>query len=158
MSVWTQLDEHLPSFGAGRHTPVLSTVDSTGWPVSVRCRALQDREGAQRRFLLWLPAQIPAASGPAMLLWHRHDQNFANTAALSIAGVARLDEVPAVFVVNRLTAAVNLKRNFSPQAFVRMERRAMEYLRVHGLKQPDFRWSDFDDIVRELTDDDPGRT
>ena len=151
---WETLTEHLPSFGAGRDTPVLSTVDSTGWPVSARCRAHQEGE----RFLLWLPVGMPVLSGPAMLLWHRHDENFAHPTALSVAGEVRLDSRPAVFRVDHLVAAVNLRPGFSPEAFGRMERAAMEYLRLHGLTQPDFRWSDFDDIVREIENDNPGRT
>lgn len=138
MNVWALLDEHLPAFA----DPVLSVVDDEGWPVSCRCRVERDGDDG------FLVSCAGIGSGPAVLLWHSHDDRFAATRALSVGGALDATGRPARFRVTRLVAAVNLPgREFSPDEFGRLAACAKAYLDERGLAPPELRWSDFDELA-----------
>nr|ABI22125.1 hypothetical protein [Streptomyces lavendulae] len=80
MSVWHKIDDYLHLFSS----PVLSFRDPDGFPFSLRCRPRQDRDTGL--MVVRLPEGVPAAEGPAWLLWHSHDEEFGSLQALAVSG------------------------------------------------------------------------
>jgi hypothetical protein len=79
MTFWTDLDARLYRFAV----PVLSVIDTDGYPFSLRCRVRPDR--AADAFHAELPPDAPVAEGPAWLLWHTHDDDFDTQQTLAVS-------------------------------------------------------------------------
>lgn len=78
--MWPQIEKYLPEFASA----VLTGVDHTGAPYSVRCRPVL--RAAEQVVQIALPPAAPLQSGPACLLCHTHNARLWNLKSLVVRG------------------------------------------------------------------------
>ncbi|MGI8576129.1 MAG: hypothetical protein ACR2MA_12575 [Egibacteraceae bacterium] len=81
--MWHEIERYVPSFPDA----VLSAVDNSGYPVSVRCRPRLD---AHREVLLLdTDPFIGGVEGPASMLFHTHDERLVKMRSCVLRGSLR---------------------------------------------------------------------
>lgn len=83
--MWQQIEKYLPGFPSA----VLSGLDMSGDPYSLRCRPVL--EPVQQRLRLSLFAAPALQPGPACLLCHRHDERLWNLKSFVVRGTLERD-------------------------------------------------------------------
>ncbi len=127
---------------------VLSTVDETGFPVSVRCRPVPDRDvgGLQ----VQVPGELPVRPGPASLLWHKHDAELWHQRSFLVRG--RLAQIDGVWWVmpNRLVPGIGYGGIRGTIRFARDARRtAGRYLAARNLPRPSVPWDEINAVKKD---------
>jgi hypothetical protein len=130
-----EIAKHLGEFGSA----VLSWVDSTGYPFSLRCHPVVDE--AKQVLSLDLPSYAPATSGPAGLLCHRHDERLFGLRSFLVRGsleqrVDRWCFRPIRFVPGAGVSGIIGDLRFTRKA----QAQAKRYLAVRGLPRPAIPW------------------
>ncbi|MBP2329381.1 hypothetical protein JOF56_009766 [Kibdelosporangium banguiense] len=145
MSAWKELDLYLHLFTS----PVLSFVDEDGYPFSLRLRPRHDRDADLMR--LDLPQAVTPVAGPAWLLWHRHDEDIADIAALAIQGKLTKDDDGWTFKPERVIPGPGLGPGGWGEAIQAMTDNAARYVEQRGLTQPDrIPWEGLEAIARKV--------
>lgn len=128
---------------------VLTFIDESGYPYSVRCRAEPEGDGGLVR--VHIPSGVPVAPGPAGLLCHSHDQELWNQQSFTARGRIRRHGGACVFSPESHVEGLG---KGGLRGLIRMmltgRRRADEYLRVRGLSRPAVPWEDLKAIKREV--------
>ena len=133
-------------------TAVLSTVDATGYPISVRCAPQLDAAGEIIR-LGPLPPLLAGQTGKACLLFHRHDERLEGLRQLLIKGALSAQDGAAVLRPSEfVTANGRPDTDVMPHAgrplhmlqFLLLGRRkAREYLAKRGAPWPPIPYDEF---------------
>jgi len=84
--MWTELVRELNDFPDA----VLSCVDTSGYPFSIRCKP--DADYGSQCLGIELPEYIDFQSGPAWLLCHRHDEALWNLKSFTVKGLLEQDD------------------------------------------------------------------
>jgi hypothetical protein len=118
---------------------VLSGVDASGGPVSLRCRPRHD---AQRGVLRCRRAPgVDLQDGPASLLWHGHDDKLAHLRSLQVHGTLVTDGAEWVVTPHRVVPGLGMRGPLGDlRVFLAARRRAARYLAARGLPRPRVPW------------------
>lgn len=137
MNLWDEIDQSLHLFAR----TVLTFTDIDGYPFSVRTYARQDRR--ENVFRITMPEGVPAASGPAWLLWHTHDDNLDVQHTLAVRG--ELVDEDGCWLVRPERV---MSQKHGPED---ADRASDRYLRDRGLAVPDdFPWADLEPLARQV--------
>jgi hypothetical protein len=135
--MWPDIVRRLPQFPSA----VLSGVDGSGYPVSVRCTPQPD--GAAQVLRLALPAGLDLQPGPAWLLCHRHDERLWNLKAFAVPGRLEQDAAGWLLRPRRFLPGIGIGGLWSYVRYlVDARRNAHRYLERRGLPRPKIPWDE----------------
>lgn len=132
---------------ADYETVVLTIVEESGYPLSVRCRFTVDPE-TQRLHLMPMPG-VEIHAGDASLLCHSHDAALDNLRTLTIRGKLTHEGDEWVFVPVKFQPGLGMNgfwRDVVQGAIIGPRRSAKQYLEKHGLSRPQVPW----DVLKKL--------
>ncbi|MFJ9561297.1 pyridoxamine 5'-phosphate oxidase family protein [Streptomyces fuscichromogenes] len=131
---------------AGFPTAVLAARDASGAPVLARTRPVPTGEG----FAVDVPADCPAAAGPAALLVHRHDDRLNHMHNALVRGELRASGSGLLLVPAKVVEPMGSGRVSDAMSVLRTTKRATDrYLHRRGLPRPRVRWTEFRALARE---------
>jgi hypothetical protein len=143
--MWDEIVRHL----AGFPSAVLTAVDETGYPFSLRCTPAPDASTQTLR--LHLPEGTGVRVGPAGLLCHRHDERLWNLKSFLVRGELAQDARGWVFRPRRFVPGAGIGGLIGLLRFVRMGRsRARRYLEKRGLPRPAVPWDRIHAVWEEV--------
>jgi hypothetical protein len=143
--MWDEIVEHLGEFP----TAVLTGVDDTGYPTSLRCTP--EAVGPSRSLRLELPEAVGIQSGPACLLCHRHDEQLWNLKSFLLRGELAKEAGGWVFRPGRFVPGAGIGGLIALLRFVRAgRRRTRRYLQKRGLARPAVPWDRIGEMWREV--------
>ncbi len=145
--MWAEITRHLYQF----ESAVLSGLDRSGYPFSVRCRPYPDPSGDEV-LSVWLPPDTFLRPGPASLLCHKHDENLWNLKSFLVRGVLKKDAEgwsfePKRFIPGAAIGGLPAMIRF----FTRSRRNARRYLEKRGLARPRVPWSEINAAKRAIS-------
>ncbi|MFD4505884.1 pyridoxamine 5'-phosphate oxidase family protein [Streptomyces sp. NPDC058457] len=127
-------------------TAVLAARDASGAPVLARTRPVPTGEG----FAVDVPADCPAAPGPAALLVHRHDERLNHMQNALVRGELRESGSGLLLVPAKVVEPMGSGRVSDAVSVLRSTRRATDrYLRRRGLTRPQVDWREFRALAQE---------
>ncbi|MFF4113088.1 pyridoxamine 5'-phosphate oxidase family protein [Streptomyces sp. NPDC001714] len=127
-------------------TAVLAARDSSGAPLLARTRPVPTSQG----FTVDVPADCPAAPGPAALLVHRHDDRLNHMQNALVRGELREDGRGRVLVPAKVVEPMGSGRVSDAVSVLRSTRQATDrYLRRRGLPRPRVRWAEFRALAQD---------
>lgn len=127
---------------------VLSVIDETGYPLSVRC---QPRADAQEQGLyITLPDRLPIQAGAASLLFHSHDELLDQLKSVTVQGALVRQGGEWLFKPERIIPGMGRSGFFAvlQDTLLTPRRNAKRYLEKRGLPRPRIPW----DKLRKLVD------
>jgi hypothetical protein len=146
--MWAEIVRRLPRFSSA----VLTGLDSSGHPVSVRCRPTLDRQAQVLRVLV--SDGLGIMPGPAGLLCHQHDEQLWRLNSFLLRGGLERDGHGWVFRPRQLVRGMDP----TPVSHLRLlrhgRRTAKRYLAARGLRRPRIPWGHY----AELRDQASGST
>lgn len=132
--MWNDLVKNLSDYTSA----VLTGIDETGYPFSMRCKPEPD--GATRELRVQVPKSIGIQLGPACLLCHKHDELGWNVKSFNVFGILEQDDEGWILRPLRFTRGLASDLVGSLR-FMRYGRRnAKRYLRRRGLPRPEIPW------------------
>jgi hypothetical protein len=133
--MWDDIVRNLADFP----TAVLTAVDDTGYPFSVRCTPEPDDSTQTLRF--HLPEGTGIRVGPAGLLCHRHDEQLWNLKSFLVPGNLERDARGWMLRPRRFVPGAGIGGLLGLLRFVRAgRRRTRRYLEKRGLARPTVPW------------------
>lgn len=127
-------------------TAVLAARDASGAPVLARTRPVPTADG----FAVAVPADCPAAPGPASLLGHRHDERLNNMYNVLVPGELRTGDGGPVLVPGKVVEPMGTGRVSDAVGVLRSTKRATDrYLSRRGLSRPRVQWQEFRALARD---------
>ena len=128
---------------------VLTLLADDGYPFSLRCNSEPD--SANKTLRLVLPLGVGLKSGPASLLWHRHDERLWNLNSFGVRGLLLDDNKgwyvrPEAFIPG---VGVGGWRSYV-RFLVNGRRTTRRYLERRGLPRPKFDWAEWDNLTENL--------
>jgi hypothetical protein len=133
--VWNDILKNLPDFPSA----VLSSVDDNGYPFSIRCQSEPDAEGQVLR--VQVPDGAGIQSGPAALLYHKHDEWLWNTKSFVVRGILKRDDQGWKLHPRRFVPGIAIGGFWGYVQFVLTGRRTTKrYLQKRGLARPHIPW------------------
>ncbi len=143
--MWDDILQHLADFP----TAVLTAVDDTGYPFSVRCAPETDDATQTLRFRL--PEDTRIRVGPASLLCHRHDAQLWNLKSFMVRGTLERDARGWMLRPRRFVPGAGIGGLLGLLRFVRDgRRRTRRYLEKRGLARPTVPWDRIHAMWREV--------
>ncbi len=133
--LWYDIVSHLADFPSA----VLTGVDATGYPFSIRCKPEPDA-------IKWvLRVQIPENTdiqpGPTGLLCHKHDKWLWNLKSFIVRGTLEQDAQGWILRRQQFIPGTGIGGVMGMAQFVRIGRRtAKRYLKKRGLARPGIPW------------------
>jgi len=138
--VWAEAAKWLSKFDEA----VLTSVDSEGYPVSIRVNP-RDYDAATGTLPASFPSASPVVEGPANVLAHSHDEKLWHLNMIQIKG--RLESRDGDWVFQSMNFDAPSKLAFVE--FLRANSAAAhKYLDKRGLKRPPVNWSAVKEIQR----------
>jgi hypothetical protein len=117
---------------------VLTAMDSSGYPVSLRCRPTPSRVDSMLR--MPAPSWFDGVPGPASLMCHEHDNEIWKLQGFFVRGELARDGDELVF----RPGVFRRSMGGSPLDALRLARQtrqaAQRYLKHHGLERPEVPW------------------
>lgn len=139
--MWKQILRYLPEFERG----VVSALDDDGQPFSARCEVTA---GEEPRLALALPEGLPLETGPACLLFHRHDERLWNLKSFVVRGRLRRDERGWWLEAEQFVPGAGIGGLLSYWRFLRDGRRTTaRYLAKRGLARPEIPWVEWEAVI-----------
>jgi len=128
---------------------VLTVLADDGYPFSLRCNPEPD--SANKTLRLVLPHGVELKSGPASLLWHRHDDRLWNLNSFGVRGLILDDNKgwtvrPEAFIPG---VGVGGWRSYV-RFLVNGRRTTRRYLERRGLLRPKFDWAEWDILTENI--------
>ena len=143
--MWDEIVGHLADFP----TAVLTAVDDTGYPFSLRCRP--ELDGSTQTLRLHLPEGTGIRVGPACLLCHRHDEQLWNLKSFYLRGELERDPPGWVLHPRRFVPGAGIGGLIGLLKFVRAgRRRTRRYLKKRGLARPAVPWDRIHEVWRDV--------
>lgn len=139
--MWPEIARYLPKFDDA----VLTGLDTAGHSFSVRCRPVPDPVSEMLR--ISIPDTVPLQSGPACLLFHKHDDNLWNLLSFVLRGSLECHGNTWIFVPEVFIPGVGIGGITSYLKFLIHGRRATNrYLRKRGLARPKIPWDEWQEV------------
>jgi hypothetical protein len=142
--VWAEAAKWLGKFEDG----VLTTLDTDGYPVSVRVSTRAYDPGTGELHVS-LPGALRAVEGPANLLCHFHNEKLWGLKAIQVKGRIEKHDDAWVFV----TTTFNPPPKLAALSFIRhTNASAKKYLDKRGVDRPTVNWAALKEIQRRAKD------
>jgi hypothetical protein len=133
--MWDEMVEQLADFS----TAVVTGIDDTGYPYSLRCKPEPDRSTQTLRF--HLPVGTGIRVGPASLLCHRHDEQLWNLKSFIVRGDLERDARDWVLRPRQFVPGAGIGGLMGLLRFIRSgRRRTRRYLEKRNLARPPVPW------------------
>ncbi len=143
--MWREITESLSQF----ETAVLNTVDSDGYPFSVRCQPKLIEE--QQILHLSLNQALPIQAGVASLACHSHDENLWNLKSMLIRGQIQQVENHWVFLPQKLILGQGMNGAWGEMTGMRHARQtAQRYLTKRNLTRPKIDWDSIQAVWKTI--------
>jgi hypothetical protein len=143
--MWNEIVRHLGDFP----TAVLTAVDDTGYPFSLRCRP--EPEDATQTLRFQLPEGAKIRVGPAGLLCHRHDEQLWNLKSFFLRGELERDEQSWILHPRGFVPGAGIDGLIGLWRFVRAgRRRTRRYLEKRSLARPEVPWEQIQAMWKEV--------
>jgi hypothetical protein len=152
--MWTELVHELKDFPDA----VLSSVDSSGYPFSMRCKPAADE--AAQRLRIELPEYANFEAGPAWLLCHKHDEALWHLKSFTVKGrLEQDDRGDWLFYPQKFIAGAGIGGLKAMAKFVQDGRRSTKrYLEKRELSRPAVGWDTIHSIWAEVHRSDQARS
>jgi hypothetical protein len=135
--MWPELVRRLPRFSSA----VLTGLDASGHPVSVRCHPTPDQQAQVLRVAV--PDGLGLAPGPAGLLCHQHDEHLWRLNSFLVRGELGRDDRGWVFRPRQLVRGMSPTPVGNLRLMRNGRRTAKRYLAVRGLPRPTIPWEHY---------------
>jgi len=144
--MWTELVHELEDFP----DVVFSSVDSTGYPFSIRCKP--DPDDVSQVLRIQLPDYISFQPGPAWMLCHRHDEALWNLKSFTVKGRFEQDDQGSwLFTPEKYIPGAGIGGLKAMVKFVQDGRRSTRrYLEKRNLPRPVIAWDTVHAIWAEI--------
>jgi hypothetical protein len=143
--MWTEIVKEMADFS----TAVLTSVDASGYPFSIRCKPNPDSVAQVLR--VQIPEYIQFKPGPAGLLYHKHDESLWNLKSLTLRGLLEQDAQGWFFRPLKYTPGAGIGGLPAMVKFVKDGRRsARQYLEKRHLPRPVIAWDTVHEIWAEI--------
>jgi hypothetical protein len=146
--MWPEVVKRLPRFSSA----VLTGLDASGDPVSLRCQPTLDHQAQVLR--LMVPDGLGMVPGPAGLLCHRHDEQLWGLKSFLLRGGLERTGHGWVFRPRQLVRGMDTTPVSNLRVLRNGRRTAKRYLAARGLPRPTIPWEHY----TELKDQARGRT
>jgi len=143
--MWTKIVKDM----AGFSTVVLTSVDASGYPLSIRCKTNPDPIAQVLR--LQIPESVQFKPGPAGLLCHKHDESLWNLKSLMLRGLLEQDAKGWFFRPLKYTPGAGIGGLPAMVKFVQNGRRSTkQYLEKRHLPRPVIAWDTIHEMWAEI--------
>lgn len=138
--MWPEIVKRLPRFASA----VLTGLDASGDPVSVRCRPTPDHHAQ----VLWVavPEGLGMVAGPAGLLCHHHDEQLWGLKSFLLRGGLERDGRGWVFRPCQLVPGMDTTLLANLRVLRNGRRTAKRYLAARGLRRPTIPWAHYQQL------------
>lgn len=140
--MWPEIVKRLPRFASA----VLTALDRSGDPVSLRCQPTVDHHAQVLRVAV--PEGLGMVPGPAGLLCHHHNQQLWSLRSFLLRGTLERTGQGWVFRPSRLVPGMDTTLLRNLRLLRDCRRTARRYLAARGLRRPTIPWAHY----RQLTD------
>jgi hypothetical protein len=146
--MWPEIVARLPRFASA----VLTGLDASGEPVSLRCRPTLDYHAR----VLWVavPEGLGMVPGPAGLLCHHHDEQLWELRSFLLRGRLELAGRGWVLRPRQLVPGMDTTPLSNLRLLRTGRRTAKRYLAARGLRRPTIPWEHY----QQLKDQAAGRS
>lgn len=142
--MWDSLVSYMPRFNSA----VLTALDSSGHPFSLRCRPQAEAVAQVLRLPLPEAEATPLMPGPACLLFHKHDDRLWNLLSFVVRGTLERDGHGWVLRPSQFIPGVGIGGLMSYIRFLVDGRRTTNrYLRQRGLPRPRIPWHEWQEVI-----------
>jgi hypothetical protein len=135
--MWPEITRRLPRFASA----VLTGLDRSGDPVSVRCHPTLDHHTQVLRVAV--PDGLGMVPGPAGLVCHRHDEQLWSLKSFLLRGTLEYTGHGWVFRPRRLVAGMDTTPLSNLRLLRNGRRTAKRYLASRGLHRPRIPWAHY---------------
>jgi len=143
--MWTEMIHELEDFP----TAVLTCIDSSGYPFSVRCNTDPDDESQVLR--IQLPEYVKFQPGPAWILCHKHDESLWNLKSFTVKGFLKQDDRGWFFTPQKFIPGAGIGGLMAMVKFLQDGRRSTRrYLEKRNLPRPVIAWDTVHAIWAEI--------
>lgn len=143
--MWGELCKYLPTYP----NAVVTGIDGSGYPFSVRCRP--ELDAGARVLRVVLPAYASIQPGSAGLLCHMHDEQLWNLRSFIVRGSLEQDSQGWLFRPRQFIPGAGIGGIIGMVKFLQDGRRtAQQYLNKRGLARPKIAWDDIHAIWAEV--------
>lgn len=133
--MWAEIVKEMADF----ESAVLAGVDDSGYPYSIRCKPEPD--AGEQVLRMRLPDSARLQSGPAALLYHRHDESLWNLKSFISRGTLERDPRGWLFRPQQFTPGAGIGGPMGMVKFVQDGRRSTrQYLEKRRLSRPAIAW------------------
>ncbi len=143
--MWDDMVRHMVGFSSA----VLTGVDTSGYPFSMRCKPEID---ASRKVLrVQVPEYADIRPGPTGLLCHKHDEELWNLKSFIVRGTLESGSRGWLFHPQKFTPGAGIGGLLGMVKFLRSGRRtAQRYLDKHDLSRPNIPWDEIQALWEEI--------
>ena len=146
--MWPEIRRYLGAYPSA----VLTGVDSTGYPFSIRCQPVPDDTGVVLR-IARLPT-VDLAEGPASLLCHSHNLFLWKLRSFVVRGSLEVADGSYLFRPARFVPGIGVGGGPGMIRFATTKRRtANRYLKHRNLARPTIPWQQLKAIQKEVGGD-----
>jgi len=143
--MWTEIVKEM----AGFSTAVLTSVDASGYPFSIRCKTNPDSVAQVLR--VQMPESVQFRPGPAGLLCHQHDESLWNLKSMTLRGLLEQDDQGWFFRPLKYTPGAGIGGLPAMVKFVLEGRRSTKhFLNKRHLPRPVIAWDTIHAIWAEI--------
>jgi hypothetical protein len=133
--MWIEMVHELEDFSSA----VLTCVDATGYPFSIRCRPKP--EDVSQTLLIHLPEYVKFQPGPAWMLCHKHDESLWNLKSFTVKGLLKQDDRGWLFYPQKYIPGAGIGGLMAMVKFLLDGRRnTRRYLEKRNLSRPVIAW------------------
>jgi hypothetical protein len=135
--MWPEIAKRLPRFASA----VLTGLDASGDPLSVRCQPVLDQQAQ----VLWVlvPDGLGMMPGPAGLLCHQHNEQLWGLKSFLLRGGLEQDGRGWVFRPRQLVPGMDTTPLSNLRLLRNGRRTAKRYLAARGLQRPRIPWEHY---------------
>jgi hypothetical protein len=128
---------------------VLTWIDASGFPFSIRCRPVIGPSGVR----IDLSNSIAAEPGRAGLLYHSHNDKLWRLRMLLVVGLLEREGRAWVFHPQKIiTGVAGVNKLHMLRSLVNARRTASRYLNQRHMPRPEVQWKRIRELQRELND------
>jgi hypothetical protein len=145
--MWPEIARRLPRFASA----VLTGLDASGDPVSVRCQPTLDHHARVLRVLV--PDGLGMVPGPAGLLCHHHDEQLWGLRSFLLRGGLERDGHGWVLRPRQLVPGMDTTPLSNLRLLRNSWRTAKRYLAARGLRRPRIPWEHYAKLKEQARGD-----
>jgi len=144
--MWADIVKRLPRFASA----VLTGLDNSGDPVSIRCQPTLDHQAHALRIAV--PPGMEMVRGPAGLLCHQHDEQLWKLNSFLLRGTLERTGQEWVFRPRQFVPGMDTTPLNNLRLLRRGRRTARRYLAARGLQRPTIPWDHYAQLKDQAAD------